>query len=82
MSGCIHRVGATFCVAAADGMWLPGIYADEAACRKALDLAETDYRALAVAVDPDMRGNGDNYRPVTAADLDGLYDILAKEAQS
>lgn len=54
------------------GGWLPGIYADEAAARIALDLARTNYGALCAVVDADVRGIGDDYRPVTVEDLAGL----------
>lgn len=54
------------------GGWLPGIYADEASARKAIAVAQTDYGALAAAVDADVRGIGDDYRPVTVSDLRSL----------
>lgn len=55
---------------ASDGAgWLPGIYADEAAARMALDVAETKFGALSAAVSADIRGIGDEYRPVTVEDL-------------
>jgi len=55
-----------------DGGWLPGIYADEAAARRALEIAQTDYLALEAAVASSVRGRGDAYRPVTADELDEL----------
>lgn len=58
--------------AADDGGWLPGIYADEAAARLALKVIKTHYRALTAAVDADVRGIGEAYRPVTVEDLEAL----------
>lgn len=72
MSGCIHRVGDTFSVADADGMWLPGIYADEDACRKALEVAEVNYGGLVELARWETRGQGDDYRPITVEDLAAL----------
>lgn len=52
--------------------WLPGIYADEAAARQALEIAQTQHGALAEAVHWTVRGQGDDYRPMTLAELDAL----------
>jgi hypothetical protein len=48
------------------GTWLPGIYATEEAARLAVDVPDT---VLAERTHWRHRGVGENYRPVTAAEL-------------
>jgi hypothetical protein len=54
---------------ASDGAWLPGIYADEAAARKALTVARRNYLALEKLASFESRGGGISYRPITVEDL-------------
>lgn len=62
------------------GGWLPGIYADEAAARRAVQVAATAYRALADLVSADVRGIGDEYRPVTVDELAALQPHARPQA--
>jgi hypothetical protein len=70
--GYLYTDGKTWSAASSDGMWLPGIYADEVAARKALQVFDEHYDELRRLVHWTARGEGDDYRPVTVADLDGI----------
>lgn len=69
-TGKIHRCDDGTYVAADDGGWLPGVFADEAAANAALALAKTDYEALAGLGSDEARGRGPGYRLITVAELD------------
>lgn len=61
---------------AADGAgWLPGIYADEDAARRALVVIDSHYSELVTLARWETRGFGDEYRPITVADLDALMSV-------
>jgi hypothetical protein len=62
------------CSIAENGVWLPGIYADEAAAWAAF---EFDDATLARVTHYEARGVGSNYQPMT---LQELHAVAAKAA--
>jgi hypothetical protein len=69
--GYLYTDGKTWS-AADDGGWLPGLYADEAAARKALVVINGHYGELVELARWEVRGKGDDYRPITVAELDAI----------
>lgn len=70
----VYRLDDGTYVAADDGGWLPGVFADEAAANAALVLAKTDYEALARLTVDEARGRRGSYRLITVAVLDAATD--------
>jgi hypothetical protein len=72
--GTIYRSadGTTYSVADCEEFWLPGIYADFAACMEALRISRVvpaGRKKLYDLADASVRGIGDEYRPITGEEL-------------